>query len=231
MIQDLQTYISTIESIRPESFIFRGVSRVDYTLQPKIARYPGLIGLEAVMTDEFRRRAHRHIKDNINIEDDWQLLAMAQHFGLPTRLLDWTQNSLVALYFSAANDLDSDGCVYAVDAAHIDNIDNIKENEGFKILTADLSEYEGEIFLYYPSHVDERLVNQSGLFTYHKNFDKDAHQYFNDAGLQTHRFIIPSAQKPSIIKSLDQVGVNKRTLFPSLDSICEYLQIKYIEMR
>jgi hypothetical protein len=52
----------------------------------------------------------------INLPDDeWERLALAQHYDLATRLLDWTKNPLVALFFAACNDEEKDGAVYAID--------------------------------------------------------------------------------------------------------------------
>src|ERR1700686_3047090 len=80
--------------------LFRGQPQDD-PLLPKIGRgscKPGLLDQEQRLFAEFRRRSAAYL-DATN-RDDWDMLAIAQHHGMATRLLDWTDNPLVALWFA-----------------------------------------------------------------------------------------------------------------------------------
>jgi len=94
---------------------YRGVSRETYQLIPalgRMAQYDDdqLRGYEWSSVDEFRRRAKPLVPDAPT--DDWEWLFLAQHHGLPTRLLDWTSNPLVALFFAVSKDDKVDGAIY-----------------------------------------------------------------------------------------------------------------------
>jgi hypothetical protein len=82
-------------------FIFRG-QNVDKPLLPKLARspplHPDLQSREGLMLKEFKR-LYVGLTD-LTPGSDWDFLALAQHYGLPTRFLDWTLGALAAVWFA-----------------------------------------------------------------------------------------------------------------------------------
>ena len=86
------------------NYFYRGVSICDYQLIPRIGRHPNykskesIEELEKTLVQNFKRRACPYLESDA--DDYWNLLAIAQHHGLPTRVLDWSYNPYVVLWFA-----------------------------------------------------------------------------------------------------------------------------------
>lgn len=97
-------------------FVFRGVPFRDHTLETSIKRFVGDSGewkLESLLLRNFHQYAVNEIEE---FESVWHLLSIAEHYGLPTRLLDWSFSPLVATYFAVRDgDTAHDGAVWSVD--------------------------------------------------------------------------------------------------------------------
>lgn len=111
-IKSISDYIEKIEKYNHKGIsLFRG-QKEDWSLLPKLARKKITIGSikktpkldqkEKVLIEEFKKRSTPYLPDNFS-SGIWELLAIAQHHGLPTRLLDWSTNPLAALWFTAKN--------------------------------------------------------------------------------------------------------------------------------
>ena len=101
---ELLTLIDSIRGAGEEPLWYRGCGRAQHCLQPSLYRHrgitktAGLSQLEHDLVTRFRQRSIPfHDRD---ISDDWEALFFMQHYGVPTRLLDWTESPFVALYFA-----------------------------------------------------------------------------------------------------------------------------------
>ena len=103
----LRDYTQLIEAIKPSTDApvwFRGTGRVSYELVPSLYRHPSkkdvadLIELEGNLLTRFRHRSIPY--QDRPPSNDWELLFLMQHYGVPTRLLDWSENPFIALYFA-----------------------------------------------------------------------------------------------------------------------------------
>ena len=104
----------TVVQVLPQGSMFRGVKDAKYQLVPKIGRIPRLFdvdkNLEQNIFTLFKQGAVPYL--NPKPVDNWEWLALAQHHGVPTRLLDWTENPLVAAFFAVEGSSSTEGAIY-----------------------------------------------------------------------------------------------------------------------
>lgn len=216
--------------------IYRGVSRKSYKLLPKVGRektlscynrhreYGTLIEYEQAIMQEFEKDAIPYI--GTTPRSEWEWWAIAQHHGLPTRFLDWSKNPLVAAYFAVEDCSPEEDCVvYAVDSKQFNaNIDLSDTPDPLGI---------DEIFLYYPPHINQRIVVQSGIFTVHNQptitldeAEKPIDRIRKKKGerYNINCIVIKKEKKEEFRKILSLYGVNKSTIYPGLDGIAGHLE-------
>ncbi len=205
--------------------LFRG-QRCDWPLRPKIARVLLLGGTqleaERLILSTFCREAVAHL--GMTPENDWEWLAIGQHHGLPTRLLDWTKNPLVALWFAVAEPAsDGPGIVWVFQPHQRDLLfANAKE-----------SPFDGtEIRVFEPRHVSPRIRVQAGLFTAHKRIgpkhEIPALQDIPEQRANLLKCIIPPERFGAIRAQLVDCGVHASSLFPDLDGVARRVAADYV---
>jgi len=207
-------FYRAVEETRSGHFWFRGEDSSNYALLSKFGRSQAKdsrndLRKERALLTEFKRRSTpfiQHVPEN-----DWEWLALAQHFGLITRLLDWTENPLIAAYFATNKIGRHDRVIYALDT------------QNFKYATLDLSPFElQEVALYRPKHISSRISSQSGVFTIHNS----PSQVFDDDRLE--RWLIKIDCKNDINSAIRSYGINHAFIFPDLDGLSRYLNTMYI---
>lgn len=195
---------------------YRGVSSSDYDLTPKLGRnwkadLKGLHIYEKTTLRRFKTEAIPRL--DIHPVDNWQWLFLAQHHGLPTRLLDWTRNPLVAAYFACRSKVDEDGAIFVLSSREIESLfDFTKEPDPFKITKTKYL---------WPAHVTLRLTVQSGMFTIHPDPTKPLPER------SATKLLIHSSGKANILDGLYHYGIHEASLFPDLDGLARYLTYFY----
>lgn len=224
-VTSVTKYVSLIEK-SGASFFYRGQSQ-DWPLIPSLGRvkhghFEELTILERDIIREFKRVSIPHLKQVPSSFEEWIL--HAQHYGLPTRLLDWTSNPLKALYF-AVEDIrnTNDGVVYSSDAHNID----------WNNLIPDLNVTSPYFFR--PQHLNERITAQESMFLLFPIEDEQIeikplfseHYDVGEYG-RIEKFVIPSAFKKEIRFTLDTLGVNRLSIYPGLEGAIDYVKKTFL---
>lgn len=212
-INSVQELLGFYETQKNNDVIYRGVSKSTHRLVPKIGR-PKTIKAgwtriaEEQLIIQFKLRAQPHLEHLPRSESDW--LVIGQHHGLPTRLLDWTENPLVATFFAVDQDggRKSDAAIYVETLPQTvsSTIDSVFDIQNVEFL--------------FPVHIAKRISAQAGVFTVHH---KPTTPYDTDTLI---KLVIPSDLRFEIQQTLDTFGINKASLFPDLDGISGYFSWK-----
>jgi len=237
------SFNSKIDRIR-SPYIYRGLSNCDFHLKTSLARLGGFYEtLEFHLLRNFKKYAHR--SDVIN-NNEWDWLALAQHHGLPTRLLDWTYSPYVALHFATA-ELDKfqyDGIIWALKYEALKKYlpDKLRKelisigsnsftSDMLNKVYADLAELSAEdkdfLVAFESPSLDQRIVNQYAIFTFMSHSTSFLDEWLQDKPDLYFRIRIPASMKWEIRDKLDQVNINERVLFPGFDGLCKWLKRHY----
>jgi hypothetical protein len=224
---------------------FRGVSCNHYTLRSSLTRLGGSFqDLEPHLIRNFQKYSHRDVVERDSI---WHWLSLAQHHGLPTRLLDWTFSPYTALHFVTANTerYDQDGAIWAVNyvKAHEllpEKLRQLLEREGSDVFTtnmlaeavSDLRELgsmseEPYVLFFEPPSLDDRIVNQYALFSVMSEPGGILCSWLEKYPELWRRIVIPAELKWEVRDKLDQANITERVLFPGLDGLSRWLKRHY----
>ena len=226
-------------------YVFRGHCDSSYPLTTSLSRLGGeYVQVEHHMLRNFRKYA---LRSDVVSDSVWNWLAVAQHHGLPTRLLDWTFSPQVAMHF-VTQDLESyhlDGVIWAVDfvGAHAllpRGLREELENESADVFTVEMLERRAPtlarfdalakkdyVAFFEPPSLDDRIVNQFALFSVMSSPRARMAEWLEDHPELVRKLVIPKELKWEIRDKLDQANVTERVLFPGLDGLSAWLKRYY----
>lgn len=241
----------SIERFR-SPFVFRGMPRLDCDLSTSLLRlgagYEDIGKLERHLLRNFRKYAHSSAGLGQSV---WNWLALAAHYGLQTRLLDWTYSPLVAMHFATENvdDFGEDAVIWCVNHRETNRLlpeplRRVAEDEGFDVFTAEmldevagslekLQQLSGDDFVLFmePPSLDERIVNQFALFSFMSNPASKLDEWLENRRGLARRVIVPAELKWEVRDKLDQAGITERMLYPGLDGLTRWLSRYYVQRR
>jgi hypothetical protein len=232
---------ASVERFR-SGFVFRGLANVAFA--PMMTSLMRLGGdprdKEHHLVRNFRKYAFLDVSPNDAV---WYWLALGQHFGLPTRLLDWTFSPFVALHFATAElgQMDQDGLIWCVDVKETKAflppaLSAVLEAEGAHVFTTEMLDsvaptlealdgLPGDFIVFLePPSLDARIVNQFALFSLMSSPTARLDDWLAHHATTYRRIVIPARVKWEVRDKLDQANITERVLFPGLDGLSAWLQ-------
>lgn len=250
-LMDFYNVIDSITSNSRNNLWFRGVGNANYQLTPSIMRNThvhdtaSMSEMERKLLTRFKERSIPYL--NERMDDEWELLFLMQHYGTPTRFLDWTENPMIAIFFALSSAKKDHLGVYSDAAVWV--LDPTLWN---KTVFHHLSWNDGPMSVSYPAinngykpsginhrgaaaihgtHNSPRIVAQRGSFTIlGTDVNSLDDQYHNEALFAKETLIKICISKDSIkemLKRLVGMGVTDATVYPDLSGLCMEIKRTY----
>jgi hypothetical protein len=237
------------------NYVFRGVSNGrTANLTTSLMRLGGdYAEMEDHLLRNFRKYAHLETRAALPGDTTWHWLAIAQHHGLPTRLLDWSYSPLVALHFATASleQFDIPGVVWCINHVRAAEflpavLRDILEQQGANVFTAEMLQLgaatleafdrlagTGDAFVAFfePPSLDARIVNQWALFSLMSSPTMSLDEWMCQHPELLRKIVIPAELKWEARDKLDQANITERVLFPGLDGLSSWLRRYYSPRR
>jgi len=229
---------------------FRGQADSSWRLRPKLYREPQPKRDVRILEDEFRQefivRAPSLSPERPQNSWDWYFLM--QHSGAPTRLLDWTESALMALYFAVRNkseggEQETDSAVWVLEPWKLNElVVNVKEviapGAEAGLEEQDARRYKAWLpnryapsmglekrfpVAVYPTHFHRRISSQRSCFTIHGYAPDGFDELPEQLRPYLQKVVIPHSKTREMETRLAVAGIDEITVFPDLDGLGRWL--------
>ena len=248
VISSWEQFVNTASRLVREKFsaayLCRGQSCADWDLTPSLVRLlpkdivpTKAIEVEKRLLQDFRSQAHLHVRHSwlppsfppVNALEWWALM---QHYGAPTRLLDWTQSLYVAAYFAVENNWEVDGAIFLVHwpAAQLSYQEQYGTDGKIKADVFMDPDAPRALLFWSPERKSARFVAQQSFLSISTNLMCSHDELIvpacaaaaqaNPNSVYYLRFTIPSKLKADFLRNLRAMNIAAHSLFPSLDGVC-----------
>lgn len=247
-VESLRQYMELIEGLMSpgDPLWYRGSSRASQPLVPSLYRHPGnmdvdnLLALEEQVIQRFRERGAPY--EQVPNAETWEVIFLMQHFGVPTRLLDWTENPYIGLFFAltspreessepaavwilqpvawnqeALSDISYDGGILSIGNDALDSYRPSAKPQFMRVAPVGL----------YGIHNSPRIVAQRGVFTIFGKSTIPMEETFEDGDYLSDALVkveIPSAKIDELRRSLFAIGITDSVVYPDLSGLARELR-------
>lgn len=232
-VESWEEFLEYITRPPYSNWAFRGERDERWPLYSSLSRYFQNFNVapkawaqqEARILRIFKRKAHQFLDQPPAVDDDFQWLALMQHHGAPTRLLDFTWSPYVAAFFALERTL-ADGVIWALNPARIDSSRAAKPARMDPRECGNFDRYyiKGRhrfIWMGEPYFMNQRLIAQSGTFAVPGVLDKPIEAILNEADQENilTKFVMTNALREVGMRELYRMNITYATLFPDLDGL------------
>jgi len=247
-IETLSDYIDLvrfIESKQEERLWFRGVTKVKYRLIPGIYRgsNPEYNRIhENDISYEFIRKAKAYPKVGGGNYSKWEWFHIMQHYGIPTRFLDWTESALIGIFYAVRKaERNSSPCVWVLDPFWL-NEESTGKTVVFSTDPIGQTEEDEIINTYYiaspnlpkfplgisPPYVDERMKAQHASFTIHGSLPNGLHiQSQKSSSPHLFQLRVKNSSIERIRRELFTSGIRESTIYPGMEGLAIEIKDEY----
>lgn len=237
VIESLSDFFAVFHSLLEPGklFWFRGHSKREYQLCPSALRHTDKPKRDAALglVADMKRYLEMKLSRPPAADDHLGWMQVAQHYGLPTRLLDWTQNAAVALFFACCSNADTDGLVAILNPIELNQrvdprLPRVFNAQRDAAVIDPYLELDGHLvrrgkhtIAINPTWNTERIAMQQGAFTLH-----GSRHFALDRGQASSLLYVPILRehKLSLLSELERVGIGEMFIFPEPEHVCAHLR-------
>lgn len=244
-----QNYREDIDRHR-SMYVYRGVPDADYRMTTSLYRNCKHLQkvLEPAILNNFKKYAV--IEDPSVEQSVWMQMILGQHYGLPTRLLDWSHSALVALHFAATEiDMDKmedhDCAVWRLDMKELHSLlpdkyqkalsestTSIFSVKTLSNVTESLEQYDEDMqgnsmVVVEPPSIEQRIVNQYSFLSIVPMGISDVEEFLDKKTYNTVKYVIDGKLRWRLRDMLDQLNISERIVYPGLEGLSRWIARHY----
>lgn len=235
-IEKLSEFMDYVEKLPKEFTLSRGQANIQYKLLPGALRTENGNKIYTRQTvahflNEFKVNSHNYMDNPWDINNDYEWMIYAQHYGIPTRLLDFTKSHIISLMFSVENAFNEENCidgvVWFLEPSKLNNkscfrsqIITLSENNGIR-----LDDCNGPIVVQ-GRKLNSRINAQNGVFVYFQDESIALEDFIADDSI-LRKVIIKGEAKKDILVSLYSMGIGMSQIYPELTSVARDIIMKH----